>query len=176
VSLGRLRSGELLAGAGAVALFILLFFDWFLPEIRPRVVETSGRVVGPELHLSGWTSLGWAMLVLLLAVIVLALWLAASTVFAASVSQPVAAGVLLSAVSVVAFVALLVRVTILQPGLGVGLPDEAVEVQLPAYLGLAAMAVIVVGGWRSMADERTEAPESAYTPPPARPAPPERSS
>ena len=172
MSLGRLRSGELLAGAGAVALFILLFFDWFLPEIQPRVVETSGRVVGPEQHLSGWTSLGWAMLVLLLVTIVLAIWLAASTLFASSVSQPVAAGVLLGTVSVVAFVALVVRVTILQPGLGIGLPDEGVEVQLPAYLGLAAMAVIVVGGWRSMADERTDAP---YTPPAARPAPPERS-
>jgi len=175
VSRGRLRSGELLAGAGAVALFVLLFFDWFLPEVHPRVAETSGRVIGPEQHLSGWTSLGFAMLVLLLVVLVLAVWLAASTLFAASVSQPVAAGVLLSAVSAVAFLALLVRVTILQPGLGVGLPDEAVEVQLPAYLGLAAMAVIVIGGWRSMADERTDSPESAYTPPPARAAPPERS-
>jgi hypothetical protein len=175
VSLGRLRSGEILAGAGAVALFILLFFDWFLPEVQPRVIETSGRVIGPELHLSGWTSLGFVMVVMLLVVLVLAVWLAASTLFAASVSQPVAAGVLLSAVSAVAFVALLVRVTILQPGLGVGLPDEDVAVQLPAYLGLAAMAVIVLGGWRSMADERTDAPESAYTPPPARPAPPERS-
>ena len=175
MSPGRLRSGELLAGAGAVALFILLFFDWFLPEIQRRVVETSGRVVGPEQHLSGWASLGWAMVVLLLVVLVLAMWLAASTLFAASVSQPVAAGVLLSAVSVVVFLTLLVRVTIAQPGLGIGLPDELVAVQLPAYLGLVAMAVIVIGGWWSMADERTDAPESAHTPPPARPAPPERS-
>jgi hypothetical protein len=171
----RLRSGELLAGAGAVALLVLLFFDWFLPEVRPRIVETSGRVVGAEPHLSGWTSLGWVLLVLLLVVIVLAIWLAASTLFEAAVSQPVAAGVLLSAVATVTFVVLLVRVTIAQPGLGTGLADEAVAVQLPAYLGLVAMAVILVGGWRSMADERTGAAESEYTPPPARPAPPERS-
>jgi hypothetical protein len=170
----RLRSGELLAGAGAVALFVLLFFDWFLPETRPRVVETSGRVVGPEPHLSGWTSLGFVLLILLLVVLVLAVWLAASTLFEATVSQPVAAGVLLSAVSTVAFVVLLVRVTIVQPGLGTGLRDAAVAVQLPAYLGLVAMAAIVAGGWRSMADERTGAPESEYAPPPARPAPPER--
>jgi hypothetical protein len=171
----RLRSGELLAGAGAVALFVLLFFDWFLPEVRPRVVETSGRIVGPEPHLSGWTSLGRPLSVLLLVVLVLAMWLAASTLFAAAVSQPVAAGVLLSAVGTIAFVVLVVRVTIAQPGLGTGQRDEAVAVQLPAYLGLVAMAVIVVGGWRSMADERTGAPESEHAPPPARPAPPERS-
>jgi hypothetical protein len=174
VSLRRLRSGELLAGAGAVALFLLMFFDWFLPEVQPRVVETSGHVVGPEPHLSGWTSLGWALLVLVLVVLVLATWLAASTLFASAVSQPVAAGVLLSAVATVTFVALLVRVTIAQPGLGTGEPDEGVAVQLPAYLGLVAMAAIVAGGWWSMADERTEAPESEYAPPPARPAPPER--
>jgi uncharacterized integral membrane protein len=174
VSLGRLRSGELLAGAGAAVLFILLFLDWFQPEVQPRVTETSGRIVGPEMHLSGWTSLGWVLLVLLLAVIVLAGWLAASTLFAATVSQPVAAGVLLTAVAGIALVALVVRVTLLQPGLGVGEPDDLVGVQWPAYAGLAALALIVAGAWRSMADERTDAPESEYTPPPARPAPPER--
>jgi uncharacterized integral membrane protein len=163
------------AGAGAVALLVLMFFDWFLPEVQPRVVETSGRVIGPEPHLSGWTSLGWALIVLVLDVLVLAMWLAASTLFAATVSQPVAAGVLLSAVGTIVFVVLLVRVTIAQPGLGTGAPDAAVAVQLPAYLGLVAMAAIVAGGWLSVADERTEAPESEYTPPPARPAPPERS-
>jgi hypothetical protein len=174
VRLGRLRSGELLAGAGAVALFVVMFFDWFMPEIRPRVTETSGHIVGPELHLSGWTSLGFLLVLLLLAVLVLAMWLAASTLLAATVSQPVAAGVLLTAVGGVALVALVLRVTVLQPGLGVGEPDDLVAVQWPAYAGLAAMALIVAGAWRSMADERTDAPESAYTPPEPRPAPPER--
>ena len=170
----RLRSGELLAGGGALVLFLSLFLDWFEPEVKPRITETSGRVVGPEQHLSGWTSLGWVMIVVLLAVIVLAIWLAAATLFAATVSQPVAAGVLLSAVGSLALGALVVRVAIVQPGLGIWLPDELVGVRWPAYVGIAALAVVVVGAWRSMADERTDAPESAYEPPPARPAPPER--
>lgn len=174
MSRGRLRSGEVLAGAGAVALFVLLFLDWFEPRIQPRITETSGRVVGPEQHLSGWTSLGWAMLVLLLLVIVLALWLAAATLFAGTVSQPVAAAVVLSAAGALALGALVIRVAVVQPGLGIGLPNDQVDVRLPAYLGIAALAVLVIGAWRSMADERTEAPESAYEPPPARPAPPER--
>jgi uncharacterized integral membrane protein len=170
----RLRSGELLAGVGAVVLFLSLFLDWFEPEVKPRITETSGHVVGPEQHVSGWTSLGWVMIVVLLAVIVLAIWLAASTLFAATVSQPVAAGVLLSAVGSVALGALVVRVAIVQPDLGIGLPDELVAVRWPAYLGIAALAAVVAGGWISMGDERTDAPESAATPPPARPAPPER--
>jgi hypothetical protein len=175
VSGRRLRSGEILAGVGAVVLFLSLFLDWFEPEIKPRITETSGRVVGPEQHLSGWTSLGWVMIVVLLAVIVLAMWLAASTLFAATVSQPVAAGVLLSAVGSLALGALVVRVAVVQPDLGIGLPDALVAVRWPAYLGIAALAVVVAGGWISMGDERTDAPESATTPPPARPAPPERS-
>jgi hypothetical protein len=175
VSGRRLRSGEILAGVGAIVLFLTLFLDWFEPEIKPRITETSGRVVGPEQHVSGWTSLGWVMIVVLLAVIVLAMWLAASTLFAAAVSQPVAAGVLLSAVGSLALGALVVRVAVVQPDLGIGLPDELVAVRWPAYLGIAALAVVVAGGWISMGDERTDAPESATIPPPARPAPPERS-
>jgi hypothetical protein len=174
VSLRRLRSGELLAGGGAVVLFVVLFLDWFRPEVQPRITETSGRVVGPEQHLSGWTSLGWLMLVVLLVVIVLAMWLALSTLLAATVSQPVAAGVILSAVSAIALGALVVRVTIAQPGLGIGLRDDLVAVRAPAYVGIAALAVILVGAWMSVGDERTDAPESRTTPPPARPAPPER--
>ena len=52
--------------------------------------------------------------------------------------------------------------------------SHVVAVQTPAYLGLAALALLVGGAWRAIADERTGAPESAYTPPPPRPAPPER--
>jgi hypothetical protein len=47
-------------------------------------------------------------------------------------------------------------------------------VQAGGYLGLAALALIVAGAWRAIADERTGAPETAYAPPPPRPAPPER--
>ena len=171
----RLRSGELMAGAGAVALLLLLFFDWFGHGVRVRVTETSGRVVGPELHLSGWTSLGWLMVLMLLVALVLAAWLVVSTAIDATVSQAVSAGVLAIAAGSVALVALAVRVAIAQPGLGVGAPDELVTVKPPAYLGLAALALIVAGAWVATGDERTDAPESTYTPPPPRPAPPARS-
>jgi hypothetical protein len=36
--------------------------------------------------------------------------------------------------------------------------------------------MLAVGGWWTIADERTDAPESAYTPPAPRPAPPPFSS
>ncbi len=170
----RLRSGEHMVGAGATVLFLTLFFDWFEPEVRPRITETAGQIVGPELHRSGWTSLGWPVVLVLLVVIVLAAWLVLSTAAGAIVSQPVAAAVLTATAGTLALLVLALRVAVFQPGLGVGAPDELVGVELPAYLGLAAVALVAVGGWRSIADERTDAPESAYTPPAARRPPPER--
>jgi lysylphosphatidylglycerol synthetase-like protein (DUF2156 family) len=174
VSLHRLRSGELLAGGGALALLVLLFLDWFRSTVITRVTEASGSFVEPGLHTSGWAAVGWLLLVLLAAVIVMAGWLVVATVTDAPVSRQMAAAVLTASAGAVVLVILLLRVTVAQPGLGAGLPDKAVAVRLPAYLGLVALAVLVVGAWRAIADERTGAPESAYTPPPARPAPPER--
>jgi hypothetical protein len=169
VSLRRLRTGELLVAAGAVALVGLLFLDWFEVGTRARVTETAGRFVEAEPSASGWSALGWLLVVVLVVAIGLAVWLVVATAGDAAVSQPVAAGVLLSALAPLALIALAIRVAVAQPG-----DDRVVGARLPAYLGLAALALLVAGAWRSIADERTGAPESAYTPPPPRPAPPER--
>ena len=169
MSLRRLRAGEWLAAAGAVALAVVLFLEWFEERLPARVTETAGRFVREDPGASGWSSLGWLMVALLVVVIALAAWLVATTASDAPVSQPVMAAVLLSALGPVALLALVVRVAIAQPG-----ADQLVETEPGAYLGIAALAVLVAGAWRSIADERTGAPESAYTPPSPRPAPPER--
>ena len=164
--LRRLRAGEWLAAAGAVALLVALFLDWFEVQVRARQTETAGRFVTDAPATTGWSSLGWLLVVVLVVVLALAAWLAAATAGDAPVSQPVMAAVLLSTLAPVALVALAVRVAIAQPG-----ADDAVAAQPGAYVGLAALAVVVAGAWRSIADERTGAPESAYTPPPPRPVP-----
>ena len=68
------------------------------------------------------------------------------------------------------FLILLVRV-LTQPGLGASLPNRLVLVEAPAYVGLLFTGLIPVGAWLALRDERLDAPESAYTPPPARPVP-----
>lgn len=174
MSLGRLRSGEMLAAAGALALLVLLFLDWFGPEVRPRVTEASGRLLRPALNTGGWEAVGWLLAILLAAVLALAAWLVVTAATDAPVSRAMTAAVLTAALGTIVLVVLAVRVTVAQPALGAGLPAGAVTVKPAAYLGLAALAVLVLGAWRTIADERTDAPQSAYTPPPARPAPPER--
>lgn len=159
----RLRAGEALAGIGGIALLGLLFTDWF--GAKGTVAPVAGG-----LNTSGWTSLGWGLVVLLVVVIVLALVLVAATALAAPAAICVGSAVMaVSTAAPVAFVTLVRVVT--QPGLGFGLDNAAVTVKAPAYLGLVALGAIVAGSWITLADERTDAAQSAYSPPPARPVP-----
>jgi hypothetical protein len=157
----RLRAGELLAGAGAVALVGVLFMDWFAP---------LGWALREDAARSGWTTLGWLMVALLVLLVLAALWLVAATV-AGAMTQAVAAGVTTAAVGTIAGPVLLVRV-LTQPNLGVGAPDSLVDIRWGAALGLLCTAVIAASAWWMLKDERTNAPESRYEPPPPRPAPP----
>jgi hypothetical protein len=143
-------------GLGAIALFVLLFADWFK---------------GGGVSRSGWSSLGWALDVLLVAVLAMAAFTLVATVGRAKVAIAIGADVITTALAFITFVVALFRVLIFQPDLDLGLGNGAVTVQLAGYLGLVALALIIVGGWITIGDERTDAPDSAYTPPPPRPVP-----
>jgi hypothetical protein len=154
VSIGRLRSGELLAGAGAAALFVALFLDW----------------VGPAGE-SGWSSLGWLTLLFAIAALLAVAWLLLATALARPVTHVVTAAVIASVLGPLALIVLVVRIAIAQPG-----ADAVTSIEGAAYVGLAGALALAVGAWWSLADERTDAPESAYTPPAPRPAPPPQAS
>ena len=143
-------------GIGAIALFVLLFADWFH---------------GGGVSRSGWSSLGWALDVLLVAVIGLALTTAVLTAVGAKPAIALGPAVLTVVVGIITLLVALVRVLITQPDLDLGLGNVAVTVQVAGYLGLLALGVIVAGAWIAVGDERTGAPDSAYTPPPPRPVP-----
>ena len=151
MKLSRLRTGELIALVAAIALALLLAADWFF-------LSTPDARVGA--HESGIRSLGWFAELLILAAILLALALAFFTATQrAATAFPVVLSVLTTAFGGLAFLAILLRL-ILQPGLGVGAGNADVDIEVPAYLGLIAAAAIAYGGWRTMADERTDMPEA----------------
>jgi hypothetical protein len=160
----RLRTGELLAAVGAVALLVDLFLNWFSLDRPPGL-----HVIG-TLHTTGWASLGWFLVALLVVVAFGGLSIAYMTARGTSPAWPMVASVLTGLVGALTFLILLVRV-LTQPGLGAGLPNALVLVEVPAYLGLLFAALIPIGAWVALADERLDAPESAYEPPPARPVP-----
>lgn len=148
--LSRLRSGETAALAGAVALAVLLGFDWFF-------LSTPDARVGQ--HESGIRSLGWFADVLLILAILSALALAFFTVTQRATAVPTTLAVFTTLLGALAAATVAFRL-IAQPGLGVEAGNADVEVELPAYLGLLAALAIAAGGWRAMADERADTEES----------------
>lgn len=169
--MSRLRAGEWTAAGGAAALLVTLFLPWFGVKLPP----SSGNLAAPVLAVAGggdtngWDTLGWVVLVLALAAIGCGMWLAAANALDRPVAQAVAASALTASVGTFAFVALALRALVFQPG-----PNDLVVLRYGAYLGLLAALILAVGGWLSIKDDRTDAPESAYTPPEPRPAPPPR--
>ena len=60
---------------------------------------------------------------------------------------------------------------LVEPDLGIGLSGEQVTLQLAGWVGLVAATLLPVAALMTLKDERTDAPESAYTPPEPRPVP-----
>ena len=167
--MSRLRAGEWTAAAGAAALLVTLFLPWFGVEIPGPAGRVINPLVAEEDGASGWSTLGWLVIVIALAAIGCAAWLAFANATGRPVAQSVAASVLTATAGTIAFVVLALRALVFQPG-----PNEVVVMRYGAWLGLLAALILAVGGWWATKDERTDAPESAYTPPEPRPAPPPR--
>ena len=131
-----LRGGEWIAGAGGVVLLAALFAGWY-----------SGA--------SAWQAFSVLDVVLaLLALVPLALVVLQAT--RESPSLPIAFSVLTTVAG--AFATLLILYRILnQPG-----PNDRVEVELGAWIGLAAAVMTTAGGWWSM---RVEAVPGVRLPP-----------
>jgi hypothetical protein len=165
----RLRTGEWTAAAGAAALLVALFLPWFGIELPGPAGSLVNPLLVGEGGTSGWNTLGWLVIVIALAAIGCAGWLAFANATGSPVAQLVAASVLTATAGTLAFVVLALRALVFQPG-----PNEFIVVRYGAWLGLLAALILAVGGWWAIKDERTDAPESAYTPPEPRPPPPPR--
>ena len=146
----RLRQGERLTLLSGIALAILLGLDWFF-------LSTPDARIGA--HESGIRSLGWFAALLCLAAIGWSLALTFVTLTQRPTAFPVIAAVMTWIFGLLAVLAIAVRL-IFQPTLGVDATAADVEVELPAWLGLIAAMGITLGGWLTLADERTNARES----------------
>ena len=159
MDLRRVRTGEWLAGLGGVALLVLLFVPWY--ELQEVLVPTGTPT--SELGIDAWQAFSVVDILLLIT----ALAGLAVPVFAASSrppAVPVATLVIASAIALIMALVVAYRL-VNQPG-----DNDLIGVELGGYLGLLAVLVILAGGWRGMADERTEANPAPLVP--AQPAPP----
>jgi len=151
---GRIRYGEKWAGISALVLFGVMFTDWFSQSavVQGSSKSSDGNTLGfvnviAGGSASGWDSLGW--LALALVVLTIAAGIALPLAFATHESPvlPQAIAVCTLLIGCVAGIALLVQV-IFQPG-----PDELVSVQSGWWLGFLATLGVARGGYLSMHDE-----------------------
>jgi hypothetical protein len=131
MDLRRLRSGELLAGASAVALLAVMFMDWF-----------NGA--------NAWESLTFLRVPLVITAL-LALAIVVLTVSRTVAMACSAAGITVG-IGGLTLLLVLYRVGINEPG-----SNAAVDIRTGAYLGVLCVFGAVAGAWRTLADERTGA-------------------
>ena len=129
--IGRLRTPDLVAAAGGVALLAAMFLHWY----------GLGLPGGPEV--TAWQAFSVLDVVLaLLALVPFVLVFMQAT--RASAALPVLFSVLTTVAGVIAALLILYRIAN-QPG-----PNDVVEVQSGAWLAFLAAVVVTVGGWASM--------------------------
>jgi hypothetical protein len=172
--MSRIRVGEAMSALGALGLLGLLLFDWVGIAFKLTPSQTDSGIgvhlVSEASHgsLSGWGTLGWLMDVLLAIAIFGGLCLPYMVARRTSPAWPVGAAVLTWAIGAAVVLILVVRVLYLARDQGV----IAVNLQLPAYAGVLFAALIPLGAFLSLKDERKDSAEARdYTPPPARSVP-----
>ncbi len=166
----RLRTGELVAGIGGVALFVFLFFDWFGggAEVSGSLVNGTATLSHPGI--SGWDALtdlpGFLIILSGVSGIALAYLAAAGQ----RVNIPVRRGAITALLGALAVLLILWRMFAGSPTLKIGV-----------FLGLAAAIAITAGALMALGEDgfeplvavaggRTRAASASA--PPAKPTPP----
>jgi hypothetical protein len=155
----RVRIGEVVAGAAGVLLLASLFMKWY--SVSSSAVLGSG-----QRGVSAWTAFS-VVDILLALVALLGIALALAQVVGRGPALPVAIGVITTTLGLAATLLVLYRI-INQPG-----PNDLIDVEVGAWIGLVACVGVFLGGWLSLSDERPRPvdplpPEPQRRPTPAR--------
>jgi len=146
MELSRLRPGELIAGAGGVALLVVMFFDWYAAGGQ---TQFQGQDFEISLGFNAWEAFSITDLILALTA-VSGIALAVLTASRRSPALPVALSVITTTLGALATLLVLYRI-LNQPG-----PNDFIEVKFGAFLGFLSVLAIAAGGFRSMRDEEGE--------------------
>ncbi len=149
MDLDKLSTGEKIASASAILLFVFMFFNWFGGEVS-SVPGFSGTVSGDGG--SAWDTLDFIPIVLVLT-IAAALGVAALRLSDAAYEPPVSANTVVTVLGVISVLLILFR--IVDPPSLVGLPGVSVDttLQIGIFLGLISAGGIAYGGYSAMREE-----------------------
>ena len=142
----RLRTGEMVAGIGGLALFVFLFFDWFGGGVEVSGSVLTGTAKVEEAGISGWNALSDlpGFLIMLSGVAGLALAYLAAT--GQRVNAPVQRGTVTFLLGTLAVLLILWRMVAGTPSLKIGV-----------FLGLGAAIAITVGALMALRRGRIRA-------------------
>ena len=145
----RLSTGEKIAGASAVLLFIFMFFDWFKVEV------SGGSFVGGSLGGNAWEWFTWIDLLMLLTIIV-TVAVVVIRLTDAVFEPPFSLNAAVTILGGLCVLLILYRI-IDPPGSSESFGGVSVDVglQIGVFLGLLAAAGITYGGYRAMQEEGT---------------------
>lgn len=147
MDVGRLNTGEKIAGVSAILLFIFMFFDWFTVEVSGGEGLFSVSEGG-----SAWDALDVIPIILMVA-IVAAIALAVIRLTDAVFEPPVSMAAVVAILGAISVLLILYR--IIDPPLDTDIPGVEISRSLGIYLGLLAAAGITYGGYRAMQEEGT---------------------
>ncbi len=151
VQFSRLRSGEWIAGGGALALLLIFFLlPWYG---LTGSAEQSAKITGGSTTINGYDEyihLRWLILLTIAAAFALVILQAVRR----APAIPVSFSVFVTVLGALTSAWLIYRVLINVPS-GRGQLDQKVG----AYLGLASALVLTYGGFRSMREETHPEPQ-----------------
>ena len=145
----KLRLGEVVAGASAILLFIVMFFHWYGVKgvVFGQTVEVGG--------VSAWRVYSYVD-ILLLILIILALGMVLLSATQRSTALPISTNVVVTGYGAIMTLIVLYRVVINQPG-----PDNLISVKFWGYVGLLLTAGVAVGAFMAMREEGTSFSDAA---------------
>ncbi len=164
----RLRTGEIVAGVGGLALFVFLFFDWF--GGGAELTGTAGNLELSSSGISGWNALTDLPGFLIILSGVSGMALACLAAAGQRLNIPLRRGAFTAMLGALAVLLILWRLVAGSPTLKIGI-----------FLGLAAAIAITVGALMALAEDGFEVlvavpgartRTAAASAPPATPSPP----
>jgi multisubunit Na+/H+ antiporter MnhF subunit len=148
MDLDRMSTGEKIADASAVLLFIFMFFEWFNVDISggEGLFTISGGF-------NAWESFSFIDIILLITVLA-AVAVAVIRLTDALVEPPVSVNAVVAILGAISVLLIVYRI-IDPPDFGVDVSGFDVGPSIGVFLGLIAAAGIAYGGYRAMQEEGT---------------------
>ena len=146
----RISFGELVAGASAVVLFLVMFFPWYGVEVGLLGGAASENA-------NAWEAFDYIDIILLLVVLLAVAMAVARAADAMPAALPAPSGLIVAGAGALAVLLILFRIVEI-PGPGIDIEGVDVSREIGIFLGLIAALGITFGGYTASKERAGQAP------------------